>query len=128
MLKRLRAFKERNVYCGGWEESWEGGGRVGCALGPLTCRRHRAGLGLLGIIGIFFAGFSVPKDPGSSVRTSGPKLTVAFKWPLVDRQTSAAKFHDFALLCIFFKDFTVVNGWWAYTVHSGKNFQNFGQA
>ena len=79
-------------------------------------RRHRAGLGLLGI-GIFFAGFSVPKDPGSSVRTSGPKLTVAynFKWPLVDRQTSTAKFHDFALLCIFFKDLTVVNGWWAYT-------------
>ena len=74
------------------------------------------GLGLLGIV-IFFAGFSVPKDPGSSVRTSGPKLTVAynFKWPLVDRQTSTAKFHDFALLCIFFKDLTVVNGWWAYT-------------
>ena len=79
-------------------------------------RRHRAGLGLLGI-GIFFAGFWVPKDPGSSVRTSRPKLTVAynFKWPLVDRQTSTAKFHDFALLCIFFKDLTVVNSWWAYT-------------
>ena len=24
------------MYCGGWEEVWEGGGRVGCALGPLT--------------------------------------------------------------------------------------------
>ena len=36
LLKRLRAFRERNVYCGGWEEIWEGGGRVGCALGPLT--------------------------------------------------------------------------------------------
>ena len=79
-------------------------------------RRHRAGLGLLGI-GNFFAGFSVPKDPGSSVRTSGPNLTVAdsFKWSLVDHQTSTAKFQDFALLCIFFKDLTVVNGWWAYT-------------
>ena len=39
-------------------------------------RRHRAGLGLLGI-DIFFAGFSVPKNPRSSIRTSGPKLTVA---------------------------------------------------
>ena len=79
-------------------------------------RRNRAGLGLLGIV-ILFAGFSVPKDPGSSVRTSGPKLTVAynFKWPVVDRQTSTAKFYDFALLCIFFKDLTVVNGCWAYT-------------
>ena len=36
LLKRLRALRERNVYRGGWEEIWEGGGRVGCALGPLT--------------------------------------------------------------------------------------------
>ena len=79
-------------------------------------RRHRAGLGLLGI-DIFFAGFSVPKNPRSSIRTSGPKLTVAdnFKWPLVDRQTSTARFYDFALLCLFLKNLTVVNGWWAYT-------------
>ena len=93
------------------------GGRGACwVCARSSHRRHRAGLGLLGI-DIFFARLSVPKDPGSSVRTSGPKLTVAynFKWPLVDRQTSTAKFHDFALLCIFFKDLTVVNGWWAYT-------------
>ena len=93
------------------------GGRGACwVCARSSHRRHRAGLGLLGI-GIFFAGFSVPKDPGSSVRTSGPKLTVAysFKWSLVDRQTSTAKFQNFALLCIFFKDLTVVNGWWAYT-------------
>ena len=79
-------------------------------------RRHRAGLGLLGI-DISFAGFSVPKNPRSSIRTSGPKLTVAdnFKWPLVDRQTSTARFYDFALLCLFLKNLTVVNGWWAYT-------------
>ena len=80
-------------------------------------RRHRAGLGLLGI-DIFFAGFSVPKNPRSSIRTSGPKLTVTdnFKWPLVAyRQTSTARFHDFAFLCFFLKNLTVVNGWWAYT-------------
>ena len=69
---------------------WMGGnlgGRGACwVCARSSHRRHRAGLGLLGI-GIFFAGFSVPEDPGSSVRTSGPKLTVAynFKWPLVDR-------------------------------------------
>ena len=36
LLKRLRAFRERNVYRAGWGKIWEGGGRVGCALGPLT--------------------------------------------------------------------------------------------
>ena len=119
--KASSVYRKKRVPC------WVGGnlgGRGGGGGGSWVCawsshRRHRAGLGLLGI-GIFFAGFSVPKDPGSSVRTSGPKLTVAynFKWPLVDRQTSTAKFHDFALLCIFFKDLTVVNGWWAYTQFS----------
>ena len=102
------------MYCGGWEEVWEGGGRVGCALGPLTGVIAR-GWDYLALVFSLLHGFSVPKDPGSSVRTSRPKLTVAynFKWPLVDRQTSTAKIHDFALLCIFFKDLTVVNGWWA---------------
>ena len=60
------------MYCGGWEEVWEGGGRVGCALGPLTGVIAR-GWDYLAFV-FFFAGFSVPKDPGSSVRTSGPKL------------------------------------------------------
>ena len=36
LLKKLRAFRERNVYRAGWGKIWEGGGRVGCALGPLT--------------------------------------------------------------------------------------------
>ena len=113
MLKRLRAFKKRNVCRGGWEEIWEGGGRVGCALVPLT------GVIALGwdYLALFVAGFSVPKNPRSSVRTSGPKLTVTdnFKWPFVDRQTGTVKFHDFALLCIFFLNVTVVNDWWVYT-------------
>ena len=90
------------MYCGGWEDVWEGGGVLGVrSVLSHDHRRHRAGLGLLGIV-IFFAGFSVPKDPRSSVRTSGPKLTVTdnFRWPLVDGQTSTAKFHDFGLLCV----------------------------
>ena len=59
LLKRLRAFRERNVYRAGWGKIWEGGGRVGCALGPLTGVIAQ-GLGLLGI-DIFFAGFSFSK-------------------------------------------------------------------
>ena len=41
--------------------------------------------------------------------------SIYFKWPLVDRQTSTARFYDFALLCLFLKNLTVVNGWWACT-------------
>ena len=75
-LKRFRAFRERNVVL--WWVGGNLGGRGACwVCARSSHRRHRAGLGLLGIVN-FFAGFSLPKDPGSSVRTSGPKLTVAY--------------------------------------------------
>ena len=72
---------------------WWVGGNLGGQGSCWVCarsshRRHRAGLGLLGIF-IFLAGFSVPEYPRSSVWTSGPKLTVteisSGPWSIVRR-------------------------------------------